>query len=82
MISTAFAGFHGTGKSCAGAHFANHVQFAWQIGRSHGKSIANRSRERRIIAIRGHLFGKHSPGRFQQTHFLDGAARVTFERFG
>ena len=72
MISTALPDFTRTGKRCACSHFANQVEFAWQIGRSQGKSIANRSRERRIISIRGDLFGKHSPGRFQQTHFLDG----------
>ena len=71
-----------------GAHFADHLQVAGQIGRADGKSIAGRARKGRIIAVGEDVFGEHAtvtlielrglaPG--ERSHFPQHAIARLFE---
>ena len=65
-----FAGLHLSSERLARPDFADHAQFAWQIGGADRESIANRSRDRRIIAIGRYVLGQHTAGGFEKRDFL------------
>ncbi len=66
-----FAGLNFSREQFTGANFADYEQLAWQVRGPHGKSIAYRTRERRIITVRGDRFGEHTARSFGQTYWLD-----------
>ena len=66
MISTASPGLNFAREGFARPNFADHEQVPRQIRGPHGKSIAHRARDRRIIAIGAHRLGEHSARRFRK----------------
>ena len=90
MISTAWRGPTVPGEALAGAHFADDLQLAGNVGGADGVSIAHRAGDGRRIAIRGDVFGQHASRRGHEGNLFDGGSgtRAThgadhgFARFG
>ncbi len=68
MISTRLARLNFPCERFTGANFTDYEQLPGQIGGAHGKAIAHRARERRVVAIRGHRLGEHPAGRFREAN--------------
>ena len=63
-------------EALAGAHLADDLQLAGQVGGTHGITVANRAGHGGDVAVGGDVFGQHASGGRFQAGLFDGGDRA------